>query len=120
MSLGTPTINGSYFQAPSQPTFVDDISFALDASYPANGYTGLPAALQAAFQSASYPFPGQQPRTIVDILGQADLSGYVAVWDQVHQSVRIFQCASAGNPLAEVTPGTDLHTVTLRLRVLSA
>jgi hypothetical protein len=126
MALAVTAVNASAFGAPSVPTFVEDLSISLDASYPSNGtttfgYANLAAALQVALQPspAAYPYPGQQPRTIVDILGCADLSGYVPIWDAAHQTLRIFQSAGSAAPLAEVTNGTDLHLTTLRLRVLS-
>ena len=120
--IGTPTVNATYFAQPSVPTFVDDVSFALDASYPALGYTGLPLALQKALASSpyAYPYNAQSPRQIVEILTSIDLSGYVVAWDQVNQTVRLYTSNGASpNALLEVPTSTDLHLVTLRLRVLS-
>ncbi len=118
MAIGTPVINGSYFQAPSVPTFVDDVSFALDSSYPALGYTGLPLALQKAL-AGTYS-QGQSARTIVEILTPVDLSGYVVAWDAVNQTVRLYTSNGASpGALLEVPTATNLSTITLRLRLLS-
>lgn len=122
MSLGTGTVNNSYFQAPSVPSFVDDVSFALDNSYPAGGYTGLAALLQAALASgATYPFvQAGSSRQIVDILTSIDLSGYAVAWDAAHSTIRLFTSNGASpGPLLEVPTGTNLSAVTLRLRVIS-
>lgn len=122
MAISGTVVNASYFQAPSVPTFVDDVSFALDASYPTNGYPGLPAALQAALATTpyAYPYNAQSSRQIVEILTPVDLSGYVVCWDQVHQTVRLFTSNGASpNALLEVPTATDLHLITLRLRILS-
>jgi hypothetical protein len=116
MAIGTPVISGSYFQAPSVPTFVDDVSFALDSSYPALGYPGLPLALQKALAGAYSQ--GQSARAIVEILTPVDLSGYVVAWDAVNQTVRLF-ASNSTSALAEVATGTNLSTITLRLRILS-
>lgn len=120
--LGTVTTNApTAFAAPSEATFVDDINVPLDASYPAGGYTGLALLLQKALASSpyAYPFNAQSPRTIVEVITAVDLSGYAVAWDALHQTLRLFTSAAAGSPLAEVVTGTDLHLVTLRIRVLS-
>lgn len=112
MSLGPVTVVATNFAAPSVPTFVDDVTFALDASYPAGGYAGLNTLLNAATGSN---------RTVVEVLTSVDLSGYVPTWDAAAGKLRLFTSNGAGPaPLAEVVTATDLHTVTLRLRVLSA
>lgn len=119
MTTANLTVSGSplkstAFAAPSTPTFVDDFAFTLGNSYPNTGGTvgfpGLPALLSAACGA---------PRTIVDFLGMADPSGYVLVWDQDRQTVRVFTGAAAASPLTEVVNAVDLSGVSVRVRILS-
>lgn len=109
--IGTLVVNVARFAAASDPTFVDDVSFPLDASYPAGGYLGLPAILQKATGDL---------RNIVDVLTAVDMgSGLLVAWDAANQKLKLFWCAGNGNAAVEVTANTDLHTTTLRLRILS-
>lgn len=106
---GPAVLNSSQFQNPSAPTFVDDLSVPLDASYPAGGYLGLEALLQAKTKDK---------RTIIDVLTAVDLSGYLVAWDAANKKLKLFIGDDAA-VAAEVTAATDLALVTLRLRVLS-
>lgn len=106
---GPVVLNDTEFGSPSVPSFVDDISVPLTASYPAGGYNTLNALLQKQ--------TGDQ-RQIMEVLTGIDLSGYQIVWDAANSALRLFVGAS-GAVSAEVATNTDLHLITLRIRVLS-
>ena len=110
MALGTPTKNTGSGGAASEPLYVDDISFALDNSYPAGGYPGLEAKLRV--------LTGDK-RTIVDVLTAVDLSGHAVAWDFANGKLKLFRSGGANAVLAEVVAAVDLSAVTLRLRVAS-
>lgn len=107
---GPAVLNVSDFQAPSVPTFVDDISVPLDAAYPTGGYGGLEALLQAQTKDK---------RAIVEVLTPVALSGHFVAWDAANKKLKLFTCGGAAAVAAEVANNTDLSAVTLRLRVLS-
>lgn len=113
-ALSAPVLNSTTFAAPSVPTFVDDLSFTLGNSYPNTGPTVGFAGLQAMLALAA-----SAPRRIVEVLNPIDLSGYVVLWDQVRQTLRVFTGAAAASPLTEVANAVDLSAVTVRLRILS-
>jgi len=108
--IGTVVLNNQRFVAPSVPTYVDDISVPLDNSYPTGGYTGLETKLQG--------LTGDK-RSIVDVLTAVDMgSGLFVSWDAANKKLKLFW-GHTGQAADEVTAATDLHTITLRLRVLS-
>ncbi len=108
--VGPAVLNVSRFESASDPTYVADVSVPLDNSYPAGGYLGLQALIQAKM-------PGIQG-TIVEVLTALDAgSGLLVAWDAANAKLKLFWSAT-GAAAVQVTTATDLSAITLRLRIL--
>ncbi len=109
MALGTITFDDE--QDSQGPTFITKLHFAGDAAYPANGTTGLLAALRAKYGDN---------RTIIGIIPQ-DCGGYMPTYDVASDKLKVYfgdNNNAADGPLIETTI-TDLHLITFNLLVLS-
>lgn len=109
MSFGALTLGSQGPQQASSPLFADDVSLVGDAAYPTGGTTGLAALLQAQTKDGRAPFaviPG-------------DCGGYFVTYDPSTDKLKVFWCAAAGSPMAEVTNATNLSGVTFKFTVLS-
>lgn len=109
MAIGTVTIAKGSGQ-PSQNLYVDQVSFAGDASYLADGMP-CKALIQAKAGDARLP--------IAMIPG--DCGGYVPVYVPSTGKLKVYWSNSdaADGPLVEVPDATNLSGVTFNLTVLS-
>jgi hypothetical protein len=110
MAIGAITVvNKSQITGPLN---IDQISFAGDATYPANGTPGFQALVRAAL--------GKGNVTILYIVPQ-DCGGLVPVYDNVGDKLKVYYSdnnnASDGVLIENIA--TDLHLTTFKLAVLS-
>lgn len=108
MALGAATVNVQAGKAPSAPTFIDDISFAGDASYP----TGGTAAFQDFIRGAAGIKEGRTIDAVIDIAGQA---ANMPIYNKATDKLMVFVRTTG----VEVANTTNLSGVTFRVLVIS-
>lgn len=108
MSLGTPTVNTQAGKAPSAPTYIDDISFTGETSYPAGGTAGF----QDYFRNAVGIKEGRTIDAVIDITGQA--ANY-PVYNKATDKLMMFVRTTG----VEVAGAVNLSGITFRFLVLS-
>lgn len=93
---------------PSAPTYVDCIDVLCDALYPAGGW---PLSLTTLLPNGV---------EVIAVLAEVKdaTGGFVLQYDRATSKLLAFECAAAGNPLAEIS-GAELNAQTVRLVVLS-
>lgn len=109
MVIGVATSIDSAGYVPKAPSFVDRIQFTGDTAYPTGGTAGFKASLQKVTKDLRTPFA---------VLGQ-DCGGYVPVYDEANDKLKVFWCAGNGAPMSEVTNATNLGAVTFNIVVFS-
>ncbi|NUP12892.1 MAG: hypothetical protein HOW73_43185 [Polyangiaceae bacterium] len=113
MAVGAVTISEKRGGKTLAPQFMENISFAGEASYPTGGMLGLDASLESA--------AGESRRILGIVPG--DCGGYVPVWVPSTGAVKVYYADNnnaADGPLIEVPATTNLSAVTFQLLVLSA
>lgn len=110
MAIGAITVV-SKTQIPG-PLNIDEISFAGDATYPANGTPGFQALVRTAL--------GKGNVTIMLVV-PLECGGYIPFYDAVADKLKVLYSDSnnaADGPLIE-NATADLHLTTFKLKVLS-
>lgn len=94
---------------PSTPLFAQEVNVLCDDSYPAGGWElGLASFL---------PSGAAVVAAFVD--DHIELTGYQFVYDRANDKLKVFECATAGNPLQELATATALDAKNIRLIVLT-
>lgn len=109
MALGTFSRSDKTGQVPAAPTFVDRVSFLGDGSYPTGGTAGFAAKLQALAKDGRAP---------IAVIGQ-DCGGYVPVYDEANDKLKVYKSAGSAIALAEVANAADLSGTTFNVIVIS-
>ena len=117
MALGTGTMNDSTGGRPSAPTYLIDLSFTLDSSYPTGGTAGFAALVQTAARAASPALNVTITKDDIFGIKALDAGGYSLAYDKANDKLKCYWCAGSGAAMTEVTNATDLHTVTARVVV---
>ena len=108
MSLGAATVNVQAGKSASTPTFIDDISFAGDSSYP----TGGTAAFEAYLQGTTGIKEGRTIDAVIDVTGNAT---HYPVYDKANNKLKMFVRTTG----VEVANTTNMSGTTFRFVVIS-
>lgn len=103
MALGTFTLVAGGGASPSEPTFIDSLSFAADGAYLTGGTTGFLAKYRALTKSARTPIA-------VFSLDAA----YTVSYDSATDKLKVYD-VDAGNELA----AADQSAITLKVAVIA-
>lgn len=82
------------------------VSFAGDSAYPTGGTAGFTALVNAVSPKEAF--------TVIGVLN-ADAGGYMPVYDDVNDKLKVYRVGAINSPMAEVPNATDLSAVTFRL-----
>jgi hypothetical protein len=108
MALGPATINVQAGKSASAPTFLDDLSFAGDSSYP----TGGTVDFEAFVQGAAGIKEGRTIDAVIDIAGNAT---HYPVYNKATNKLMMFVRATG----LEVANATNMSGTTFRFLVVS-
>lgn len=114
MALGTPTLDAQAGEKPGAPTFVFNLSFLGDDSYP----TGGTAAFQQFVRDALNLSPAVEVMAIIP----NDCDGFVPVYDKAADTLKVYYAdydAGADGALIEVANATALNGSTFNVTVLA-
>jgi len=109
MALGTFTKAAGVGEGPSQPTFLDVISFLGDSSYPTGGTTGFEALVRALVGDS---------REILAVWPQ-DCGGFTPTYVASTDAFKVFRTGAVNTAMEEVPNATDLSSTTFNVLVLS-
>lgn len=101
-------------ERPSAPLIAVVVEFDGDAAYPTNGTAGFKDSVKAALKTAGINIGTTNVVTVLPV----DTKGYQIAYDRTNDKLIVRWCAAAGSPMAEVTNGTDLHTVRFAVCVI--
>lgn len=98
MALGAATINTSAGAAASAPTFIDDLSFAGDGTYPSGGTAAFQAYVRAKFKNQ---------RTVLGVIDIAPNATYYPVYDRTNDKLKIYvRATGVENATADISAQT--------------
>jgi hypothetical protein len=117
MALGAMTMNSNEGGRPSAPLYLLDLSFALDGSYPTGGTTGFSTLVAAAARAAATPLTDTFAPADVYGVFMLDGGGYVLAYNKTTDALKVYWCGGASAAMTEVTNGTNLSGVTVRVVV---
>jgi hypothetical protein len=108
MALGAATINKQAGKQPNAPIFIDDLSFAGEASYPAGGSTGFQAYVRAITGI-------REQRTILAVIDIGNLATDYVLYDAANDKLMNFVRTTG----VEVAGAVNQSGKTFRVLVLS-
>lgn len=107
MALANVTYEKVAGERPSAPLIHVSVAFDGDATYPTGGTPGFKASIKEALKTAGIKIGTDNLLAVIPV----DSKGYQLAYNAADDKLIVRQCAGSGNPMSEVSNGTDLHLV---------